>query len=319
MLIEDIEKGTINPNIKMSKSIRHKLQAKLKPDPERAAELREIMTIPSDMPLVSRIWRDMSFITAIGSADFEPYTKTVRGLCCDDVTINYSLYACSETIIGCAIYPDDPRYLLLNTCFYEFIPVDSDKPNETLLMNELEVGKLYEIVLTTKAGFYRYKLLDVVRVVGYEGETPMIVFAYRTNTVTNINGIHITGDHLSSSIKDLENDYHLHVSDYSIYENTDYKNIHFEVFIEFEQDIDKDDIKKMESSFDVYLQHNASDYAYRRKIEQIHSLELHVVKKDTYYNYRKVQLSNGASSNQLKALRLIDTDEKKAYLMKNVI
>ncbi len=319
LLIEDIEKGTIDPNIKMSESIRNKLQAKLKPDPERAAELRKIMTTPSDIPFISRLWRDMSFITAIGSADFEAYTKTVRELCLDDVTFNYSIYAASESIIGVAINPDDPRYLLLETCFFEFIPVDSDKPDETLLLNELEEGKLYEVVLTSKAGFYRYRIKDVVRVVGYEGETPMIVFAYRTNTVTNINGIHITGEHLSSSIKDLEDEYDLHVADYSIYENTDYKNIHFEVFVEFEKDIDKRDIKKMESSLDLYLQQNASDYAYRRKIGQINHLELHIVKKDTYFNYRNALLVNGAFSNQLKALRLIDTEEKKNYLMDNLI
>ena len=203
--------------------------------------------------------------------------------------------------------------------FHEFIPVDSDDPNKTLLLNELEEGKLYEIVLTSKAGFYRYRIKDVVRVVGYEGETPMIVFAYRTNTVTNINGIHITGDHLSSSIKDLEDNYDLRVADYSIYENANYKNIHFEVFVEFEQDIDKHDIKEMKSSLDMYLQQNASDYAYRRKIGQINPLELHIVKKDTYYNYRNTLLADGAFSNQLKAMRLIDTEEKKNYLMNNLI
>ena len=319
LLIEDIEKGIINPDIRISESIRDKLQANLKPDPERAAELRKIMTTPSETPLISRIWPDMSFITAIGSADFEPFTKTVQGLCNDDVTFNYSLYACSESMIGVAINPDDPRYLLLDTNFYEFIPVDSEKPDETLLMNELEIGKLYEIVLTTKAGFYRYMLRDVVRVVGYEGETPLVVFAYRANFVTDMCGVHITGDHLSSSIRDLEKEYNLHVTDYSLYANTDYRNMHFKLFVEFEQDIDKEDIGKMESSLEECIQHYAWDYKDYRRVEQINPLELCVVRKGTYFNYRKDLLSHGASSNQLKAMRLIDTDEKKNFLMNNLI
>ena len=55
LLIKDIEKGTIDPNIKMSESIRNKLQANLKPDPERAAELRNIIATSSDIPFISRI------------------------------------------------------------------------------------------------------------------------------------------------------------------------------------------------------------------------------------------------------------------------
>ena len=65
MLIEDIEKGTINPSIKMSDSIRNKLVSKLKPDPVRAAELREIMNNPSDMPFISRLWPELSFILSL--------------------------------------------------------------------------------------------------------------------------------------------------------------------------------------------------------------------------------------------------------------
>ncbi len=319
MLIEDIEKGIINPDIKISDSIRHKLQAKLKPDPERAAELRKIFSTTSNIPLLSRIWPDMSFVLAIGSADFEPFTKTVRELCYDDVTFNYSLYACSESMIGCAINPDDPRYLLLDTAFYEFIPVGIDKSNQILLMSELEIDKLYEIVLTTNAGLYRYQLKDVIRVVGYEGETPMIEFAYRANFVTDLCGVHVTGDHLSSSIKDLEKDYQLHALDYSIYANTDYKNPHIELFVEFEQEINKENIKKMELSFEEYMNHYAWDYYDYRRVEQIQPVELHVVKKDTYFNYRTKMLSNGASSNQLKAMRLIDTEEKLNYLKSNLL
>ncbi len=48
-----------------------------------------------------------------------------------------------------------------------------------LLMDELEVGKEYELIVTNLSGFYRYRLGDVIRVTGYHNECPMLVFSYR--------------------------------------------------------------------------------------------------------------------------------------------
>ena len=237
----------------------------------------------------------------------------------DDITINHSLYACSESIIGCAVYPNQIKYLpLLSSAFYEFIPVDASDRNDTRLINELEEGKLYELVLTNKAGLYRYQLGDVVRVVGFCGETPLIEFAYRANQVTNFYDVHLNGSFLSSCIERLENDYKLSVRDYSIYPNADYKNPHFEVYLELAEEVDKDTIAQLEDSFEQYLLENI-EYSVHRRLDNIVPLELFVVKNGTYYNFRNSQISAGASANQLKALRLIDSAEKRNYFQKNII
>ncbi len=111
MLIEDIEKGTINPAIRMSDAIRNKLLAKMKPDPKRAAELRRIMNTPSDEPFLNRIWPDLSFVVAIGTGDFEPSTKSVMSKCSKDVTVSHSVYGSSEALMAFAIKPNEAAYL----------------------------------------------------------------------------------------------------------------------------------------------------------------------------------------------------------------
>ena len=61
--------------------------------------------------------------------------------------------------------------------FYEFIPseqVDRSSP-DCLRSHELEVGCEYFIVLTNSAGMYRYCIGDQVRVVGFEGQAPMLL------------------------------------------------------------------------------------------------------------------------------------------------
>ena len=67
--------------------------------------------------------------------------------------------------------------------FLEFL----DGPR-AYLVHELEVGKHYEVVLTTGGGLYRYRLNDLVRVEGYLHETPLLRFAGRTDGVIDLAG-----------------------------------------------------------------------------------------------------------------------------------
>lgn len=55
---------------------------------------------------------------------------------------------------------------------------DKDQP-ETLLMDELEVGGVYEIVITQIFGIYRFRYGDVIKVKRYHFNTPVVEFMYR--------------------------------------------------------------------------------------------------------------------------------------------
>ena len=125
MLIRDIETGTIDPSVAITDNMRARLEKKLRPNPERAAELREIFSTPSDTPIVSRLWKDLSFVAAIGTADFLPFTRRMQSYCAKDVRFNYLMYAASEALMGFSVHLDDPRYLLLTDGgFYEFMPIE---------------------------------------------------------------------------------------------------------------------------------------------------------------------------------------------------
>ena len=316
MLIKDIEKGIIDPSIDISDSMRNKLESKLKPDPKRAEELKKIFSTESDVPLLSRIWKNMSYICSVGSADFEPFTKRILSLCKDDVVFSYGAYAASEALMACAVKTDDPSYLLLvDNALFEFIPVDKEATeiDRPLLINEVEVGKLYEIIVTNKSGLYRYKIRDVVRIAGFEGETPYIEFAYRANFVTDLCGAHITGEHLAAGIKAIEDKFDLNALDFSIYADKDTRNPHLDLFIELDREIDPDMIIDLEKTFDDAMRKSSWDYEYCRKDNIIKLAKLLIVKKGTYTEYRNMKISQGFSTNQLKAVRLIDNEEKLEY------
>ncbi len=43
---------------------------------------------------------------------------------------------------------------------------------------QLQVGKLYEVVVTNAQGLCRYRVGDIVKVVGFKGKTPQYTFQY---------------------------------------------------------------------------------------------------------------------------------------------
>ena len=43
--------------------------------------------------------------------------------------------------------------------------INNSNKKETLLLNEVENDKLYELVITTLSGFYRYKTGDIIKTI----------------------------------------------------------------------------------------------------------------------------------------------------------
>lgn len=78
--------------------------------------------------------------------------------------------------------------------FFEFVPEDerdSEQP-VTLLADELEVGKRYDILLTTVSGLYRYNIHDVVECTGFRGTTPELKFLHKGAHISSITGEKLT-------------------------------------------------------------------------------------------------------------------------------
>jgi len=319
LLIRDIETGGIDPSVQMSDGMRARLLRKLRPDPERAAELREIFSTRSETPLVSRLWPKMSYVVSVGSADFEPFTDKMRSLCADDVSFSYAMYAASEGLIGCAMRTEDPSYLLLlDSGFFEFLPVDErtgEGGGSPLLMHELEIGKHYEIIVTNLAGLYRYRLRDVVRVSGFEGETPYIEFAYRANHITDVCGVHLTGEYLSAAVTTLEKALGVRIADYSVYSNTEHDPPRLELFAEPERPLTEEEIRRGGTVLDNALREAGWDYEYHRIGGGIGPAILRPVAAGSYIRLRGMKLAQGASVNQLKVLRLVDRPEDLEYLV----
>lgn len=118
---------------------------------------------------------------------------------------SYEFYVCAE-IFFIALQSWNKKWMTFvpDTAFFEFIPYEGESENHddkgfqpsTVLLNELEAGKMYEVVITEFYGMplLRYRLKDVVKVVSLSDDEaginlPQIVFQRRVGETINLGGM----------------------------------------------------------------------------------------------------------------------------------
>ena len=242
MLSLDVENGSINPDVAVDPRLRRKLEARMSPDPERAAQIREIMVAHGDEAFVPLLWPDMKLVATIGTATFAPYIEKLRQFLGEDVAVDYLGYGCSEATIAVALQEDAPEYMLLPwSGFYEFIPMEEGASDTPLLMDQLEVGKEYEVIVTNLSGFYRYRLGDVVKVVGYHNECPMLVFSYRKSQLVSMYGEKVTETALRTAVEGMVAESGVPVLEYSVYADAGTDPGHYVMLLESDREIKPDE------------------------------------------------------------------------------
>ena len=182
-LVSDIENGTLDGAHWLSSEEKELYGSLFSADPERAGELREVFDKGFDDPVIRRIWPECSRVTAGGSAAFSHYTRRFRRYA-GDITMSNGAHAASESLAGMAC--GDGLYRLCGgESYFEFIPEDQDQEKQkALAAEELECGKYYRVIVTERAGLYRYDLRDVIKVERMEEGVPVYSFTGRTYEMT---------------------------------------------------------------------------------------------------------------------------------------
>ena len=313
-LCDDIEKGQINPDIAVDPKLRKQLEEKLSPDPERAREIREIMREHGKDAFIPLLWPDMKRIAAVGTATFAPFIDRLRPALGEEIRVDYLGYVCSEATVAAPLREEDPAYMLLPFGgFYEFIPVEDGTEAAPLLLDQLEAGKEYELVVTNLSGFYRYRLGDVIRVTGYHNECPMIVFSYRKNQLISMYGEKVTETALRTAVESMAEESETAVIEYSVYADTETDPGHYIVLLESDREILPDAWPYYSEILNRKLC-EAHD-SYRKKIQQKTMLPLEVkfVQPQTYALFRDLRVMGGASPNQIKPIHVISGDRLRRF------
>ena len=320
MLCDDIEKGIINDSIEMPDELRAKFNKKLKPNPKRANELREEFKKGFDeSPIVPRIWPRVGWMYGMGTGSLSFYAKKLRRYIGEDLPMHYLGYTATEAFMAVPIELNSYDYVILpQNGFYEFRPIDQEGYDNLLTIKDLEVGKEYEIILTNMSGFYRYRIMDVVKVTGYYNQSPMITFQYRLNQIANISGEKVSSlafDEMVANLSEATGDLYI---GYSIYADRSTSPGHYKLFLELAEDISNEKKATYAEEFEKYLCKGNVSVEPLIKSGALGHPEVKFLKKGTYDDYREMLRQRGANLNQVKPLKVIDTDEKREFFFSHI-
>ena len=320
MLCDDIEKGIINDNVRVPQEIREKYNKKLKPNPKRAEELRrEFRKDFDESPIIPRIWPNVGWMYGMGTGSLSFYQKKLRRYLGEDIPMHYLGYTATEAFMAVPLEFNSYEYVILpQNGFYEFRPIDQEGYDNLLTIKDLEVGKEYEIILTNMSGFYRYRIEDVVKVTGYYNQSPKITFCYRLNQIANISGEKVSSlafDEIVANLSEEMNDMYI---GYSIYPDRSTSPGHYVLFLEAADPVSDEKKSKYAEKFEQMLCKGNVSVEPLIKSGALGHCEVKFLKNGTYDDYREVLRSRGANLNQVKPLKVIDTDEKRDFFFAHV-
>ncbi|OEL38687.1 Jasmonic acid-amido synthetase JAR1 [Dichanthelium oligosanthes] len=319
-LCGDIRRGAPSPTRVTDPAVRRAVSALLAaPNPKLADEVaRKCSRLSSSNwhGVIPALWPNAKYVHTIVTGSMEHYVKKLRHYA-GGLPLVAMDYGASEGMIGANVEPEIPPEsatftVLPNIAYFEFIPVKSSDGADTSYaeaepvgLTEVTVGEHYEVVMTTFAGLYRYRMGDVVKVVGFYHSTPKLKFVCRGKLMLSINidknteqDVQLAIDSTANKILAAES---LEVLEYTSHADLSSNPGHYVVFWELNADANDDVLQSCCDELDRSFVD--AGYVSSRKARAIGPLELRVLKPGTFQKVLKRSLSLGAPVNQFKLPR----------------
>jgi hypothetical protein len=187
-LLADIRSGGCKHADRLPPVVRNALR--LPPLPRRADELRSV-----DPQKAETIWPRLQLISCWGDGAAEVAANSLKALFPNTWVQPKGLLATE----ACVTIPFAGRHpVAVLSHFFEF----ADEDERIHRVHELELGKTYEVIVTTSGGLWRYRLKDCVRVTGFIGKTPSLRFLGRSGNVSDLFGEKLTDAFVAQALQE---------------------------------------------------------------------------------------------------------------------
>ena len=211
---------------------------------------------------ISDVWPNLE-VFFHGGISFEPYREEYQRIT-DSTKMHFlETYNASEGFFAVQDDPTDQSMLLIvdNDVFYEFIPVD-DLDSVPVPLWELEEGRVYEMVITSSNGLWRYRLGDTVRIA--QLNPVKITIAGRTKCYINAFGEELMEENAEKAVAAVCAQTGAGVRNYTAAPVFAEGNRHGRHQWLFEWDEAPEDTEKFAELLDAALREENSDYDAKR-------------------------------------------------------
>jgi len=267
------------------------------------------------------IWRPKGIIA--GGTDTSIYKNDVAYYW---GKIPFEMYGATEAVsLGIQNWNKKWLTFIPYFAFLEFIPEDeSIKLREdvnyqpkTLLLNEVEEGKIYELVITNFYGMplIRYRLRDLIKIVALnDDETgvalPQFVFHARVGETVDLAGLaRLTERVIWQAIANTE----VKFEDWSACKEYDQNKTHLRVYIELKEERETSELERL---IDEHLREVDLDYRDVGKYLNMQPVKVSVLSPGTFDRYYQEKVSEGADMAHLKPPHINASDEEIERLLR---
>ncbi|KAM3343550.1 indole-3-acetic acid-amido synthetase GH3.10 [Capsicum galapagoense] len=330
-LCHDIREGTLSSRINITK-VRKTVLGIIVPHPELASRIESIceeLEREDWFSIIPRLWPNVKYVYSIMTGSMQPYLNKLRHYA-GNLPLVSADYGSTESWIGVNVEPSSPpekvTFAVIPTfSYFEFIPLHRSKPQScnnnhkdaNLLVNDdfieddpvplsqVKIGQEYEIVLTTFTGLYRYRLGDIVEVIGFHKKTPKLNFICRRKLILTVNIDKNTEKDLQLVVERgsqiLLSKSRAELVDFTSHANVAKRPGHYVIYWEIKGDVEEKVLgeccREMDASF---VDHG---YVVSRKTNSIGPLELCIVERGTFKKILEHFIGNGAALSQFKTPR----------------
>jgi len=266
---------------------------------------------------IHEIWPNLK-VYVHGGVSLDPYRKGFEKLL--GHPIHYiETYLASEGFIAFQAYPNrrSMRIVLNNGIFYEFVPFEDHnfdaqgelKPDtRTLMIDEVEVGKEYALLLSSCAGAWRYLIGDVIKFVSLEELE--IVITGRTKHFLSLCGEHLSVDNMNKAIELVSNDLNIDVPEFTVAGIPHGTLFAHHWFIGTDDAVDRETFKE---KLDSHLKILNDDYAVERSAA-LRDVYVDVLPVHLFYDWMKSKGKIGGQNKFPRVIKNHQFDEWSAFV-----
>lgn len=266
---------------------------------------------------IHEIWPNL-MVYVHGGVSFDPYRKGFEKLL--GRPIHYiETYLASEGFIAFQTFPNrrSMRLVLNNGIFYEFVPFEEKnfdangeiRPEaETFLIDEVEEGKEYALLLSTCSGAWRYIIGDIIKFTSLEESE--IVITGRTKHFLSLCGEHLSVDNMNKAIELVSNDFNITIPEFTVAGIPHQSLFAHHWFVGTD---DKVDGRALKEKIDQHLKELNDDYAVERSAA-LREVYVDVLPVKTFYDWMESKGKVGGQNKFPRVMKNAQLDDWKTFL-----
>lgn len=231
-MINDIGNGTLSDKFDIPQEIRDAVKPYLKPNPDRAYELRHLQS-QYEQVQPRHFWPNVQILSTWKCGNTQIYLKKFKDTIPEDCFHQELGYFSTECRFGLVLDETNDSVLMPHMHYYEFKrEKDLDKPNAKFYQfHELKEGERYCPFVTTFSGLYRYNMNDIVQVGSPFLNAPRVHMIQKVNGIVSITGEKLYEDQFIKAVDQAQESTGMKLTYYTGYVNL--KESRYDWYFEF--------------------------------------------------------------------------------------